>query len=86
MISGMNAGHAKLADWGFSCLPDITPEKAVDLGCGGGRNVSELLGKYPKAHVTGINHTDLSVEKAGEYNRESALPRRRKCSSKAGSL
>ena len=43
MLSGMNSGHAKLADWGFAHLPAITPEKAVDLGCGGGRNAGELL-------------------------------------------
>ena len=27
--------------------------------------------KYPKAHVTAIDYSPLSVEKAGEYNRES---------------
>ena len=72
MLRGMNSGHAKLADWGFSHLPDLAPEKAVDLGCGAGRNVGELLKKYPEAHVTGIDYSDLSVEKAAEYNRDSA--------------
>ena len=52
MLGGMNSGHAKLADWGFTHLPAITPDRAVDLGCGGGRNAGELLKKYPKAHVT----------------------------------
>ena len=69
MLSGMNSGHAKLADWGFTHLPTITPTKAVDLGCGGGRNAGELLKKYPKAHVTAIDYSDLSVEKARDYNR-----------------
>ena len=32
MVSGMNSGHAKLADWGFTRLPAITPERAVDHG------------------------------------------------------
>ena len=68
MLSSMNSGHAKMADWGFSHLPDIAPEKAVDLGCGAGRNVGELLKKYPKAHVTGIDYSDLSVEKSKDYN------------------
>ena len=68
MLSSMNSGHAKMADWGFSHLPDITPEKAVDLGCGAGRNVGELLKKYPKAHVTGMDYSDLSVEKSKDYN------------------
>ena len=62
-------GHAKMADWGFSHLPDIAPEKAVDLGCGAGRNVGELLRRFPDAHVTGVDYSDLSVEQAKEYNR-----------------
>ena len=70
MLSGMNSGHAKLADWGFTHLPAITPTKAVDLGCGGGRNAGELLKKYPKAHVTAIDYSHLSVEKARGYNRD----------------
>lgn len=70
MLGGMNSGHAKMADWGFDHLPAIVPAKAVDLGCGGGRNAGELLKKYPKAHVTAVDYSELSVEKARAYNRE----------------
>ena len=69
MLSSMNSGHAKMADWGFSHLLDILPENAVDLGCGAGRNVGELLKRYPKAHVTGVDYSDLSVEKSKDYNK-----------------
>ena len=69
MLSTMNPGHAKLADWGFTHLPAIAPESAVDLGCGGGRNAGELLKKYPKAHVTAVDYSDLSVAKAKNYNK-----------------
>ncbi len=69
MVSGMNTGHAKLADWGFAHLPAIAPERAVDLGCGGGRNAGEMLKKYPKAHVTAVDYSALSVEKAKAYNK-----------------
>jgi ubiquinone/menaquinone biosynthesis C-methylase UbiE len=68
MLGTMNSGHAKLADWGFTHLPEITPESAVDLGCGGGRNAGELLKKYPGTHVTAVDYSDLSVAKAREYN------------------
>ena len=68
MLGGMNSGHAAMADWGFSHLPLIEPEKAVDLGCGGGRNAGELLKKYPKTHVTAIDYSELSVEKAKAFN------------------
>ena len=69
MLNSMNSGHVKLADWGFSHLTHIAPEKAVDLGCGAGRNVGELLKMYPKAHVTAVDYSELSVEKAKEYNK-----------------
>jgi len=35
MVGTMNSGHAKLADRGFTHLPETGPERAVDLGCGG---------------------------------------------------
>ena len=68
-LGTMNSGHAKLADWGFAHLPQITPERAVDLGCGGGRNAGELLKKYPNAHVTALDYSELSVEKAKACNK-----------------
>ena len=69
MLSGMNSGHAKLADWGLAHLPELSASAAVDLGCGGGRNAGELLKKYPTAHVTAIDYSALCVEKAARYNR-----------------
>ena len=69
MLSGMNSGHAKLADWGLAHLPELSASAAVDLGCGGGRNAGELLKKYPTAHVTAIDYSSLCVEKAAQYNR-----------------
>ena len=69
MLNGMNSGHAKMADWGLSHLPDLTPAEITDLGCGGGRNAGELLRKYPKANVTAVDYSALSVETAKEYNK-----------------
>lgn len=70
MLSGMNSGHAKLADWGFSHIRSLTPLIAVDLGCGGGRNAGELLRLFPTVRVTAVDYSALSVEKAKAYNRE----------------
>ena len=70
MLNGMNSGHAKMADWGLSHLPDISPAEITDLGCGGGRNAGELLKIYSRAHITAVDYSELSVEKAKEYNRE----------------
>ena len=71
MLSSMNSGHAKLADWGFTHLPPIYPDQIVELGCGAGRSAGELLRKYPTVHLTAIDYSELSVEKAREYNKKS---------------
>ena len=69
MLSTMNSGHAKLADWGRGHLSEISPKEIVELGCGAGRNAGELLKRYPGARLTAIDYSPLSVEKATEYNR-----------------
>lgn len=66
----MNSGHAKMSDWGFAHLPEMSVSSAVDLGCGGGRSVHVLLDKYPGAHVTGLDYSELSVETTREYNKD----------------
>ena len=69
MVNGMNGGHAKMADWGMSHLHSIGPKEIVELGCGGGRNAGELMRRYPAAHLTAIDYSDISVGKAKEYNK-----------------
>ena len=71
MLSGMNSGHGELADWGFAHLPAIRPAQIIDLGCGAGRNAGELLKNYLSAHVTAVDYSMLSVEKAAAYNKKS---------------
>jgi len=70
MLRSMNAGHAQLSDWGMEHLPSLSPTHIVDLGCGGGRNAGELMKKYPAAHVTAIDYSELSVEKARAFNKD----------------
>ncbi len=69
MLGGMNGGHAKLADWGMSHLDIAAPSNIAELGCGGGRNAGELLKKYPSSKVTALDYSELSVEKAKDYNK-----------------
>lgn len=73
MLKGMNSGHAKMADWGLSHLDAVVPGRIIDMGCGGGRNVGELLKKYPFAKGTAVDYSDLSVEKTKEYNKAMIL-------------
>ena len=55
MLSGMNSGHAKMADWGFTHLPSVVPTKAIDLGCGGAMERSFYVGE-------GITEEDIKVK------------------------
>ncbi|MBQ6067162.1 MAG: class I SAM-dependent methyltransferase [Clostridia bacterium] len=70
MVDGMNGGHAKLADWGMSHLEGIEPASVVELGCGGGRNAAELLKRYPDAHLTALDYSETSVQKAKATNKK----------------
>ena len=62
---------ARVFPRGIGHLPPIQAAQIVDLGCGAGRNAGELLIKFPSAHVTAIDYSALSVEKAAAYNRKS---------------
>ena len=84
MLSTMNPGHAQMADWGLSFLPEMSPAEIAELGCGGGRNAGELLKRYPLSKVTAIDYSPLSVEKAAEYNRE--MIRSGRCIVQAGDV
>jgi SAM-dependent methyltransferase len=70
MLRGMNSGHARMADWGLSHLPQTGFQNVADIGCGGGRNAGEMLKRYELAHVTAVDYSILSVDKAAEYNKE----------------
>ena len=69
MIANMNLGHARLADWGMQQLPEASPKQILEIGCGGGRNVSRLLQTFPAARLTAIDYSPLSVQKTKARNR-----------------
>ncbi|MGI6437604.1 MAG: class I SAM-dependent DNA methyltransferase [Sphaerochaeta sp.] len=70
MVRGMNSGHARLSDWGLRHLPKDEPDEILEIGCGGGRNVGELLKKYPSSKVTAIDYSSVSVDKSTKYNKK----------------
>jgi len=69
MVSGMNGGsHATLAKWALDSLSIPQEGFIIDIGCGGGANVSRLLAKSASAKVYGVDYSAVSVEKAGKVN------------------
>ena len=69
MITGMNTGHAAMAKWGSDHLRVKDPATVIDLGCGGGSNVKALAERYTGARVTGLDYSELSVERSRASNR-----------------
>ena len=69
MVAGMNGGsHAAMASWGLD-LGDIPADgEILDIGCGGGANLKRLMQRIPKAKVTGVDYSPVSVEKSRSVN------------------
>lgn len=70
MVNTMNTGHAEVSDWGMDHLKEINPCTIAELGCGGGRNVEQLLKKYPNASVTALDYSAVSVKKTCQVNKK----------------
>ena len=69
VVAMMNRGHADIAAWGFSHLDLQGNEQVLDCGCGGGANVAVFLRMVDEGHVTGLDYSTVSVEKARAVNR-----------------
>lgn len=70
MLKMMNFMHNKNAMW---CLSNIEIEKTshiLEIGCGGGKNISNLLKKAPHAKVYGVDYSETSVENSRKFNRK----------------
>lgn len=69
MVNGMNGGsHAALATWAMDALQIPQDGEIIDIGCGGGANVSRLLARSSHAKVYGVDYSPVSVEKSSKVN------------------
>ena len=82
MLRGMNCGHARVAEWGMSMLEWMPQWDALDIGCGGGANISRMLKLCSRGRVCGVDLSPESVAFARKKNRH-ALGRR--CAIEQGS-
>ena len=58
MLIRMNKSHKEETDWGLDML-HINPKKILDIGCGGGAAIANLLNRYPDAQITGVDSLKL---------------------------
>ena len=67
MVNRMNRGkHAILADWALEDFKIDIEATALDIGCGGGANITRLLERCKKAY--GLDYSRTSVRKASRLN------------------
>ncbi len=70
-VNKMNSGaHAELSKWGLSFLTLENYSDILEIGCGGGANVANLLEGCPNGHVTGIDYSDVSIKTSRKVNAE----------------
>ena len=69
MLRGMNTGHRKLAAWGLSHVIFKRGSHILDVGCGGGANIAEMLKKIPESIVDGLDYSAESVAYSQKTNR-----------------
>lgn len=70
ILRGMNQGHAGLSKWGMSCLTWRPEWSVLDVGCGGGANLAQLLKRCPDGKVFGVDFSAESVAFAQKKNKK----------------
>lgn len=70
ILRGMNSGHASLARWGMSHLNWQPDWNVLDIGCGGGANLAQILKRCPAGKAYGIDLSPESVNFAKKKNKK----------------
>ncbi len=70
MLIRMNEHHKPLRSWGFSFIEWRPGMEILDVGCGGGAAVHEMLSLSEGSIVKGIDHSDKSIALSKVINDE----------------
>ena len=66
----MNSGHAIISQWGMRHIQNEQVEKALDIGCGGGANLSRMLTMFPQGQIYGLDYSKDSVRISSKNNKK----------------
>ena len=70
MLKRINHSHQALRDWGFPYIDWQPGMRILDIGCGGGAAIREMLDLSAGSVVSGIDYQQTSVDTTSETNRE----------------
>lgn len=68
MLTRMNQEHKPLRDWAFSFLNWKPGMLILDVGCGGGGTIADMLELSDGCRIDGIDYSPDSVKCAKQYN------------------
>ena len=75
VLWAMNKGHSSLSRWGMSHIKWQQDWEVLDIGCGGGANLAQILRRCSTGKVYGIDISQASVDFAKKKNRKDLLTR-----------
>ena len=71
MLSKMNHGKsAAMARWGMNYLSIGRGEMMLDIGCGGGANISRLLKLSPEGYIIGVDISSAAIARSSAHNKK----------------
>jgi ubiquinone/menaquinone biosynthesis C-methylase UbiE len=84
MLWSMNWAHSTMAKWGLKHLNIKNHDSILDIGCGGGVNISRMLKKASNLKLFGLDYSELSVKKSIKHNKKAID--KKQCEIKHGSV
>lgn len=70
MLERMNEHHRSLREWGFGFIEWHPGMEILDVGCGGGAAVKDMLRLSEGSIVKGVDYSEKSVELSRKLNAE----------------
>ena len=69
MLERMNRSHKPLRDWGLAHIEWRPSMRILDIGCGGGATIADMLELSDNSFIDGIDYAEKSVEMSLEMNK-----------------
>ncbi len=70
VFSKMEKEHRPLQELAMRHFKIPENGKVLDIGCGGGVFIAQMLERVPSAHFTGVDYSPVSVKKTLKFNRK----------------
>ena len=70
MLKRMNKSHGPLRDFGLSQISWRPHMRILDVGCGGGATIREMLELSKDSVIDGVDYSGVSVAQSRELNRD----------------